>query len=314
MPTYPSVEFSVQKQVDNIAAYKKALLAATVGRGSLWQMVDDAEDQVYENRVKGSSITAVDNSLNSTSFGNNIAQWFSLHNEYFSQDLGLGGLDGGLTAYRWRVSQFFNLVQYESGSSYLTPTNVFPRDDLVLGTHLQVGDAFTLGVALDPLQSGPGKVAAIADNVIGAAAYNLSATVTRLDGSFTQLTASFPAASPAGTSKTFGEQALSGNCAAGQPTLLVAATTQFIVGDYVLIGDSQNTEWGIILSMVPNTSITLTASVRNSYTLANNAKVTPLYAGVTAATSGGSGSAGDGVTFRFNPDRALNLGYVHVPA
>lgn len=54
-------------------------------------------------------------------------------------------------------------------------------------------------------------------------------------------------------------EAVSGTAAAGQPTLNVASTTGFAVGQVVFIRNTTpaNSEWGRIKSMVANTSITL---------------------------------------------------------
>lgn len=97
------VETQFQLQCDEIAAYKKALVAAVTGRTNLWPMVDAAQNQVYEDRVKGSLITALDVRMNTTPFGANVGDWFSLHRDYFTIDLGFSnGIDDGLAFYGWK--------------------------------------------------------------------------------------------------------------------------------------------------------------------------------------------------------------------
>jgi len=70
-----TVQAQFQKQCDHIAAVKQAFVEAMDGRASLWSMVDAAGDETYENRVKGSTITAVDTVLNTSALGKNLSDW-----------------------------------------------------------------------------------------------------------------------------------------------------------------------------------------------------------------------------------------------
>jgi hypothetical protein len=87
----------------------------------------------------------------------------------------------------------------------------------------------------------------------------------------------------------------------------IANTTGFNVGEEVLLQDptTPNAEWGVVQSIVPNTSITLVAPTKWGYTVANSSNVTPLFFGVFFASAGG-GTAGDAVNFGVEPDRVVS--------
>lgn len=309
------VPLQIQKQMDNLASYRETIIDATAGRTSLWLMAYNGADQTYVDAVVGTTLAGVDTTLNNCEYGRDIANWFALHQNYLiligqTVTTGQAGqIDAWLAAQKWRVSQYFNRVYKEWNGSYLTLTNVFPRDDLALGTHAQSGNVFTPGSSVDLTQSGLGRIMAQipVGTTIGAATYTVTATLTRFTGAGLSLAVAFPNGSIAGTKLTYGEQALSGNAASGQNVIAVAATAQFIAGEYILIYDSTgSSEWGVIQSVTLNTSITLTGNLVNSYATVNSAKVSPLFSGVTAATTA-NGTAGDNCAFKINPDRTIAL-------
>ncbi len=311
-----SVTLQIQKQLDNIAAYREALTQATASRTLLWLMAYDAADESYVNTVVNQTLTNLDNTMNAVTIGSMFGPWVALHNTYFKDVLGVtistgqaGYLDAWLAGIGWRVSQYFNRSFFDQNGSYLTATNVFPRDDLILGTHAKTGNVFTPGTAVDLTQSGLGRVQAVVPTgtTIGGSTYTVTATLTKLAGTSLPLAAAFPSSSVAGTAIVFGEQALSGDAAASQKVASVAATAQFAVGEPVLFTDNQGTsEWGIVATVTTNTSLTMTNNLLNAYTTGHSSKVTPLFSAVTAATTA-NGTNGDNVSFRIAPDRAISL-------
>ena len=301
------VEPQFKTQCDRIAAYKKALAAAVVGRTTLWSLVDAAENEIYENRVKGATITGVDTDALAGKCGSIFSEWIDLHNVYFRDDAALSGIDGALTSYKWRISQYLRVMIDEAGRGPITVANVFPRDDLDMGSFQFTNSVFATGNPVDITKSAPGRVSVVANGAIGATnALALSVTVTREDGTSASLAASLAASSPSGTTVILGEQALSANAASGQKVVSVAATAQFKVAEKVFIKDNNAEEWGTVASIVTNTSITLVNNLRNSYTTAATAKCWPLFKDVTACTAS-TGNAGDQVNFRVSPDRVVAL-------
>jgi hypothetical protein len=236
------VPLQIQKQLDNLAAYRAALTQAVTGRTLLWQMVQNADNPTYENRVFGGyTISQVDTALDSVTISQGVAPWFAQHNSYFQNDLAITGvgfvspLDAWLAGQRWRVSQYLNRVQKDVSGSYLTATNVFPRDDLALGSHAKTSDVFTAGSPVDQTQSGLGRVMAVVPQgtTIGGTNYTVTATLTRATGAGLSLAVTFSSGAIAGAAITYGSQALSGTAASGQAVVPVAATAQFLVGEYV---------------------------------------------------------------------------------
>jgi len=305
MPT--GVELQIQRQIDNLAAWRMAAMQAVATRTSLWSMVDSAANETYENRVKGASVTAVDATLNDVAIGSRINTWFSLHTQYFNVDLSLNGWGGALSTWKWRVSHYFALLYYEAVGSRLSTAYVYPADDLVLGDYVKTSGVFTDGDPVDTLYAAAGKMAARMTNTIGATPLVLTGTFTKTDATTKTVAVTVTALAANDTDFVFGRQLLSGNAAADQPTISVAATAQFTVGQPVLIEDDDGeSEYGIVLSIIASTSITLTANLHRAYTTANTAAVTPLFTDATLVTHTG-GTNGDTVDIVMIPDRTIAL-------
>jgi len=322
-----SVELQIRSQIDEIAATKQALVTALAGRSSsaLWTLVDAAGDIPYENRVKGTNIYAVDQSINSVSIQTLVADWFRLHNEYFQQDAGLTVGSTPVTSlksavetyYRWRVPQYFNDLMTGALGQGIALSNVFPRGDLSLGSYAATGTAagtFTDGSSLETTLAGPGMVNTIVTHLIGANDLVLSVTCKYEDGTTVAVGVTLPTTSAVGTKKIVGQQALTSNhtAASDNGVVLVAATGQFKVGQKVLVKDTNGQEVAQVLSLVANTSLTLTTvggttgGLRNNYTTAATATVTPLFTDVTAITNS-NGTSADAVSLAFEPDRTLTI-------
>jgi hypothetical protein len=301
-----SVQTQFQKQCDHIAAVKQAFVGAMNGRASLWSMVDAAGDETYENRVKGSTISAVDAVLSNTTLGKNLSDWFKLHTDYFNNDVSLTNIDTALTSYGWRVSERFNEFYYDINRRYLTRTNVFPRADLGMGSYARTGSAFTAGDAINEEKSGPTRICAAATAIVGGANITLTGTLVWENDTTITLGVTFTAADAIGTEKIFGEQALGANASAAQPVLSVASTAAFVAGQKVFIKDNSNAEWATILSIVTNTSITLTTNLKHAYTTAASAKVSPMFKEISACTHTG-GTNGDAFAFQPAVDRDLDI-------
>jgi hypothetical protein len=307
MPT--GVELKVQEQIDNLAAWRDALLAASNGRTPLRGFVDDAADFPYEDRIVGATITALDASLRVQAPSSVISPWVVLHNSYYQLDAGISGvttLAQAIAHYRWRVPERFNELFFGATGNYLGLNNVFPRASLIYGTIAHGGSYTPTTDVFNTSRTSPGKVRAQATANVGASNWTLTATLTRGDATTVNLAVTFTASDPSGTKKTFGQQALSSNAASGQAVLAVGATSQFKVGELVLVEDDDDQEIGTVESITLNTSITLSANLRHAYATADNAKVTPLFRGVTACTQSGS-SSGNAAQIRVDPDREVSL-------
>lgn len=306
MPT--GVELQVQKMLDSVAGWKKALVAAASGKTLLWNLAWAANDQLFCNRMATTGMTAVDTAMINITHTQQIMNIFfqSLLNYYAIDVPSLGGsVPAVLTnVYKWRVHQYASELHKDYAGTGWPIANVCAKEDLLIATMVQSGNVFTHSAGIDPNIAGPTKIAAYAAVVIGAAALTINATLVSADNTTKSVSVSFAAAAPVGHQQIFGEQTLSANAALGQSVLDIAVTAQFTVGQPVLIEDptTPNQEIGTVTSIAPNVSITLSAPLRWGYTVANGSKVTPLFVDVSACTTTG-GTSGDSVNLKPSPDR-----------
>lgn len=318
-----SVESQILAQIDNIAASQLAMVNALSARddNALWNLCYAADDIPYNNRVLGASLTAVDRAVKTVTGSSQLfSDWFRLHNDYFSIDTPLPGVTSLKSAietyYRWRVPKYFNDL-LSGNYQAIAPANVFPDDQLVLGSYAATGTntgTFTDGSGpIDKTKTGPGILAAkVITNIIGGNNFVLAVTGVFEDTTTVQMAVTLPTTSAIGTTVIIGAQALTGahTASSGNGVVSVAATAQFKVGQKVLVREGTKTEVAQVNSISANTSLTLgivggtTNSLRNNYT--TSAKVIPLFLDVSAVTNS-NGTNGDTVQFRFDPDRTYSL-------
>jgi hypothetical protein len=309
-----SVEVQIREQIDHLGAYKAALVTAIEGRDDIWDMVDAADDQSYENRVKGSAITVLNTKLNTVDIGSLINEWARLHNEYFAIDAGITDVNTlrlAVAYYRWRVPQYFNdlLIGALGTGNGVPVANVFPREDLSLGTWTSSGSSagtFTDGDSLETDKASEGIVQTVVTSEIGSgAALGLSITCKRSDDTTVVVTQSITASTAVGTKTKLGGQALTAAITGGSSTsVTMAATGQFKAGTKALLVEGDLTELVEIASISTNTSVTFTAAAKNSFT--TSGKLFPLFKDVTLITAT-TGTAADAVSLSFAPDRDLAL-------
>jgi hypothetical protein len=316
-----AVELSLQLQIQDIAAVKASFAAALVTRSpdTLWWLVDGSDSITYENRVKGSSILAIDQNVGKVNIASLYSDWFNLQNAYFSQDQPIvtpAGVSSLKTAieiyYRWRVSQYFNDIMSVSGGQGLSPQYVFPYPDFNLFSY--DGAAWTKGNGpVDLAVTGPGILGVIpigADTASAITLTNLTAVYPDpADAAVSTVvfpSVSVPSGSLAGVAVPVGKQQLTAAYTLTDGVIAVAATLGFKVGAPVVIAENtpgSDTALPVLkyetaeVAVMSGTSLTLrqvtppggTAAangLRNQYTTA--AFVYPLFKDVTAVT-GGSG-------------------------
>jgi len=324
-----SVEQSIILQIQDIAAVKQSFSGSLAQRqpDTLWWLVDESENIIYENRVQGAGITAIDESVDSVSIGSLYSNWFALQNAYFSQDqpfTGVSSIQAAIaTIYRWRVSQYFNDIAVAAAGQGVSPQYVFPYPDFNLGTYPS-GGAFTKGNGpVDPTKAGPGILGVIPlATTSGSVTLSITAVYPVLPNATSPppppvvLSATVPA-TPANESVSVGGQALTADYTpdtVGQ--ISVAATTGFLAGYPVVVSEctpGDDSALPVLLSEVaevvsigsgtmvlrqltPPGGTPFTPGLRNPYTTA--AKVYPLFSDVTAVTGGGT----DDLQIGFYPD------------
>jgi hypothetical protein len=341
-----SVELSLLLQINDIAATKQAFATAVAARGlnTLWWLVDFASNIVYENRVKGDSVSGIDNTIANINIGSSVfGDWFNLQNAYFSQDtplVGVTSLKAAIeTYYRWRVPQYFNDIATLGNNQGIDPLYVFPYPEFLVGSYAATGAAtgtYTKGVGpLDSTIVGPGILAlTVTGAPIGGASLGLTLTGVYSDGTTGPVTASVPTTSAVGTVVPVGGQALTAGHtgATGNGVVSVAATTPFRVGTLVVVREDTTgtvpflwtTEVAEVaaigagsLTLRQPTPLGATApfpnGLRNNYTTA--ARVYPLFYDVTAIANT-TGTGGDAVRVGFLPDRPqgfVNISTISTP-
>lgn len=317
-----AVETTLMGLFDRWAYQKSACRAAAVGGSDTWTRVDAAADETFENRVKGSDLTALDNAIETMKLGQltDLRAVLGDIQTYCVTDLALSGLDAYLTAKRWRVDAKFAALWTEAARSALSAANIGGDADAgssapgtLLGTLVRGGSIASAADISTSYSPSPimGRVTAI-----DSSDWTVTATLKLADAttkSVAQLVLGTGNSGAVGDTYVFGAQALSGGAASGQNVLPVAATAQFKAAQQVLVtqwsGSAPDEVWleqeiATIDSIAENTSITVLSNLLHTYT--TDAFVYPLYRGVTAA-SGTGGTAGDGIAFYPAPDRRLKL-------
>jgi len=313
-----SAETAIQGQIDRIAKGRQTQQTAfATGGGLFWTRVDAAQDMPYENRVKGSDITALDVALTAGAFWSApaLARWAVLHNSYFQTDLGLAApfIEKYLTSKGWRVPYEFAQAWYEATGTRISPQFVFGK-----GTRVASG--------ADPSASGMQKIGtwagtatwAVVDGALvnclspilvtstdatpGGTSPVLTVTLsdnTTVDVGFT------PSATQYGQ-VIVGQQAIgAAGAAAGQKVIPMAATGQFKANTWALVCNAAMSTWELIYiaSIVLNTSITTTTNLINSYV--QNDLVQPLCSNATYKS--GSITSGKNLAVWAWPDRIIAI-------
>jgi len=316
-------------------AYQKGLAVyAGTGGTDVWTRVDNTADETFENRVRGTQRTALDTAIGVMPFGqfNAFGPVLSDIGTYCNTDLGLGGFNGYLNTRKFRLSlRAAQIWQEKYSSGVLSIANIGSLADggatcpgLDLGHMVgngAGGGTFTAGTDMSETTNGPSPIWARV-TVKGAADWAMTVTVKHATG-ITPTTEDIiitPTASVAvGTTYMVGATLQDENNASGQKVVKVAATTQFAVGQSVLLsqwtGDAPNRVWiaqeiGVIATISEGVSITMADNLLHAYTTAGGRTFAyPCYIGVSDVddSTGDDGTNGDTVYFYPAPDRVLAL-------
>jgi len=319
-----TVDKTILGVLDRIAYQQAAASVACNGGTDVWQRIDDAGDETFENRVKGTNATALDVAFLSFPIG----EWQAMRAfaadlaQYVTVDLGFTDFGGWLADRRVRIDQRVAAVLRAIWGPTIVPAaNVHGPADAgsaaegtALGS-LTRGGSLSPGTDIDTTLAGPSAVLARV-TAIGSADWTLSVTA-KIDAETTKTLSSVVKGTgnggAIGNTYVLGLQALSAGAAAGQKVVPVAATAQFEPGQTVLLtqwtGTPPAEDWaqqeiGIVASVQKNTSITLEADLLHSYT--TSGWVRPCFIGLSDA-SGTGGTSGDRVSFYPAADRRLRL-------
>lgn len=321
---------------DRLAYVKAATILASTGGTDLWDRVDAADDEDYENRVENPELTALDAAFAAMYLGDfaEMGQVLANIQSYANLDLALDSFDGLLTARHCRVDLLAAQIWQECyHAGILSVANIASRTDGgASAPGLELGDiigdgagagAFTAGTDMSEVTNGPSPIWARV-TVKGLLDWAMTVTCKHATGitpTTEDVVITVDAAAVAGDTYIVGETLQDENNAAGQDIVKVAATDQFAEGQKVLLsqwtGDSPDRVWiaqeiGTIKAggIIGGVSIQLTGNLLHSYTTAGGRTfVYPLYIGVSDVddSTGADGTNLDRVYFYPAPDRELLL-------
>jgi len=316
-----SVEVALMGIFDRWGYQKSAAAVICAGGTDVWTRVDDAADETFENRVKGTHCTDLDTTFTQMDFG----QWTNMGTvladivAYITHDAGYAGINAYLTAKRWRLdAKTANVFRERYGEGVLSLPNVCACGDMsTICPGFNFGDltqsgALSGGADLDLALYSPAPPSCRVV-VKGANVWNLTVVVNLWDASTKSITQAIGASDPVDTRYILGAQAINAPVAAGQKVVTMGATGQFKAGQKVLVtewtGAAPNEVWvaqeiGTVGSVQTNVSLTMVDNLLHDYTAAGF--VYPTVKGVVSA-SGTGGTAGDKVRFAAGPDRRLKL-------
>lgn len=285
LTAYGSVNGYIIKQMDRFAKMKKTIKDTLDAYTSyrFWVLVDAANDETYENRVKGTSITNLDSKLNEAKIGSLSQDWFTLHTSYFSQDLGLNGISGYLDKLGIRVHEDFGNVYFESSGTRLAAKYVWA--DQEKSTNVVYDTVNSIGPRSLPSILGDTRVSITGGGTI------TSITFGDTFGNSTALTGSL--LPPTDGSAHVGESIVSSISVGDEIITLdnIERTACFKVNQYVMVQSTFNTDLYEIIKLHATTTpnsitgvLTLASGTSVRYNYSTGAKVWPLFNKVITAT------------------------------
>lgn len=311
-----SANTAIISVIDNLAKTRQVKRDAIASRTRSWDLIDAAGDETFENRVKGTNVTAFDDDVEEGGIGPSVQTIAGLFNDYFIQDLELVGstpfedwLDTVGIRVPWDYAEELSAI-----GMVLSPEYVFPKGTMIAPGDPAAAKFHKFGTAAASAVTTVDG--ALPTTLIGGAVLLINETsttsVTNLilkcylqDAETTKnLTVTLSAADQWAQTK-LGAQAIGAAAAAsGQKVVPVAATAQFTAGEWVMIvHDDASQEKAQIDSIVTNTSLTMESNLINSY--AENDLVLPLFTNVEYVS--GSVSASDSIGIYAMPDRTIAI-------
>lgn len=292
------------------------------GTYDFWELADNSADETFENRLKGTSLTAIDADLLTGAKWSTptLGQLFILLENYCKLDLGyaVSGSAPALAAYLAAVGGW--RIPYEAAERLNDATGLrvpafrvfapgtLPVDEEtdansgmhLFGTLAAGGPTWTAGTETLSSRVGPSVIMCINQGATQTAGGTFRCT------NFVASTYKDIALSLSGVAQylqtRLGEEAVTGAITAGDTAIEVASTANFTAGEYVLIMEGSTMEVALVSSLATGPVRLVVPALLNSYT--TSAVVIPMFSSATYL-SGGSGSGN--VNVYAMPDRAISL-------
>lgn len=309
-----SVATQVRLVVDRVAKGVETSLASYNGGTDFWTLVDAAQDETFENTVKGSDLTAVDaRVLEGMSWSDNVMKKMFQALDAYAVTQGKVSFTAWLaTTLALRISKRAANAYYQATGKTPTPGYTFPQGVLVAGGADPTGAGMhTFGTYESGAISGTegalpateGPAAIMAVNLGAAATVGASFTCTNFNATSTKSIALSLSGATQYTQTILGQQALAAGVSAGDTGLQVSSTAAFTPGEYAIVWESDALQEVVLISSLATGPTRLVVpALKNAYTTA--AKVWPLFSNVVY----GSGASGSGqVALYARPDRIVAL-------
>jgi len=329
-----AVEAQVKLITDRVAAGRQLARSNYVDGpgGDFWALVDAAQDETFENRVKGTSLTALDSRLaQGTDWSTSeLRTIFENMRAYFRDDLGIAPISnshfaGWLRTYlpaqsvpggHWRVPWDCAeaLVEALGASDKLPAYCVFPK-----GTRIDTGNPANAKMhqfgSLDA--SGVWTVvdgALDSTKIVGAGVWVIALDANDLQAiwrcvcqngiDYKDIEISW-AITQQWSRRLAGAQALAANATVGATTIQVASTANFTVADYILLYKSDAVQEVVQVKalLTGPVRLELETPIVNAYAITVDQAI-PLFTNVSLQTRElGTGAAG----LYAYPDRIIAL-------
>lgn len=318
---------------DRFAMIRKLARDAWTGGTDFWSRVDAAEDEVFENIVKGQVVTDLDAMFSAADFGNQpkIGAVLNLIEAYFRNPVDGAAPGLGLSNDPWNtylankavgVPWDFAELYYNKAGMRLDSQHVWAKGvysttigdnstsclhnfgNMVRGsstwTYTPADDALPTSIIGSPL---------ILTSDGGSGLSAMTVTVMLQDRTTTKNIALTQLSMTAGAQHIVGSELLAENAAAGQKIVEVAATGQFAVGAWVAIVDDDRVMEEIcqIDSIAANDKLTMKSNLVRAWTTAKHAKVLPLFTNWTGISALTGGSQNDAIQGYAMPLRTIAL-------
>jgi hypothetical protein len=316
-----SVELQVRLMADHLAAYKEAVVDAIEGRAHLWDMVDAAADEAYENAVKGTAITAVDSALDSVVINSTTNSWFQQHQAYFASIAGISGVTSVKTAidyYGWRVHEYFDDLFRSFSGQHLSLPQIYPAQITLYQLTDSGSPAVVAGETPDLTKYAYGIIAAQNLQIQGATAFNLTANLVRANDTEAEFEFEWTNGNAANTVRYAGRYTLTAEYDTGTDDGVVTIGTHAAVaGDRVLLSGTVSgtlQQQVVEVTAVGATTITCrniggsaAGGIRWAFPIGGTATI--LFKGFSETTplTRNTGNSGDEADFYFAEDRAISL-------
>ncbi len=319
-----SVESAIKLQVDRMAKGRQTAQAAFATGDDFWTKVDAAGDETYENRVKGSDITALDAALAASAVWSTtaLAKWFALHQAYLQTDLGLSSpyLASYLLTKGWRVpfEAAESLAEALGSANRLAAQWVFPK-----GTRVAtLSDPSSAGMHHFGYWTGTGATdtwtsvdGALSAYVKGAVVMLVSREATpggtspvalaTLQDATTKQIAFTPSASQYGQVLLGAGAVGVGGAASGQKDVLVkTSVAQFKAAEWLMLSKADYSVQEVVqIDSLVTLTLTMKTNLINSWL--ENDLVLPMF--TNAARYSGSITSGKHIDAYAFPDRIIAL-------